>query len=82
MPRQSSTLASATAVNAASTVPPKLKALHDALNEVKAKAGGHVSLGRLQLALRGLEGRDPGVRVAGMCLFANGGYGVKLWEWD
>jgi hypothetical protein len=64
--RRASTLASATAVNATATIAPRLKELYTALNDVKSKAGGHVSLGRLQLAIWGLESREPAVRVAGM----------------
>ena len=78
--RRASTLVSSTAVNATKTIPPTLETLYAALNEAKSKAAGHISLGRLQLALRGLESTDPVTRVGGMALtsrvtvnnFANG----------
>ncbi|PWY96393.1 hypothetical protein BO94DRAFT_529772 [Aspergillus sclerotioniger CBS 115572] len=45
-------------------VPPRLKELHEALNQVKDVATEQVNLSRLQLALRGLETETPLVRVA------------------
>ncbi|PWY90817.1 hypothetical protein BO70DRAFT_307105 [Aspergillus heteromorphus CBS 117.55] len=45
-------------------VPPRLKELHEALNQVKDVATEQVNLSRLQLALRGLESETPLIRVA------------------
>ncbi|PYI06135.1 hypothetical protein BO78DRAFT_397542 [Aspergillus sclerotiicarbonarius CBS 121057] len=45
-------------------IPPRLKELHEALNQVKDVATEQVNLSRLQLALRGLETETPLVRVA------------------
>lgn len=65
-PRTTSTLASATAINATKQIPTFNRELHDALSELKSKAGNYVDLNRLQLALRGLETKDAVIRVAGM----------------
>ncbi|KAE8152526.1 hypothetical protein BDV25DRAFT_65668 [Aspergillus avenaceus] len=45
-------------------VPPRLRELYDALNQIKGVATGQVDLSRLQLALRGLESEAPVIRVA------------------
>ncbi|PYH98646.1 hypothetical protein BO71DRAFT_395021 [Aspergillus ellipticus CBS 707.79] len=45
-------------------IPPRLKELHEALNQVKDVATEQVNLSRLQLALRGLESETPLIRVA------------------
>ncbi|KAF2090716.1 hypothetical protein K490DRAFT_18170, partial [Saccharata proteae CBS 121410] len=66
--RHGSTLASTTAINAPSEVPPRLKELHVALDGLKSSAANYVNLSRLQLALRGLEARDPVVRIAVLSL--------------
>jgi hypothetical protein len=47
------------------SVPPRLRELYDALNNVQETAADHLSLSRLQLAIRGLESEDPVIRVAG-----------------
>ncbi|KAI9830351.1 MAG: hypothetical protein M1819_005732 [Sarea resinae] len=62
--RQASTLASSTAVNAHRDIPLGTQELHHELAFLKTKAANYVNLSRLQLALRGLEARDPTVRVA------------------
>ncbi|ERF75852.1 hypothetical protein EPUS_01218 [Endocarpon pusillum Z07020] len=62
--RFASTLASATAVNATKSIPPKNRDLHQALNELRKKAPGQVSLSRLQLAIQGLESEHPTARIA------------------
>ena len=61
--RNATTLVSSTAVHATKTIPPKYQELHEALNNVKKKASAHVNLGRLQLAIQGLETEDPVTRV-------------------
>ncbi|KAI9725067.1 MAG: hypothetical protein M1812_000343 [Candelaria pacifica] len=63
-PRNASTLASVTTVNAPKVIRSELRPLHEALNDVKARAANYVNLSRLRLALRGLEGENPVVRVA------------------
>ncbi|KAF7510228.1 hypothetical protein GJ744_006924 [Endocarpon pusillum] len=62
--RVESTLASATAVNATKSIPPKNRDLHQALNELRKKAPGQVNLTRLQLAIQGLESERPTARIA------------------
>ncbi len=63
--RRSSTLASSTAINPPTDIPPRYRALHAALNDIKKVAATYISISRLQLALRSLETRDPVVRIAG-----------------
>ncbi|KAK5166604.1 uncharacterized protein LTR77_008147 [Saxophila tyrrhenica] len=53
------TLASATAINAPSSVPPAYRELHQKLIALQETAGSYVDLARLQLAARSLEGDDP-----------------------
>ncbi|CAK4030940.1 hypothetical protein AC579_4946 [Lecanosticta acicola] len=65
-------LASTTAINAPSTVPPELRELHQRLQLLQDKASGYVDLSRLQLALRSLESADPVVRIAFLGLGGNG----------
>lgn len=62
--RYNGSLASSTAINAPSTVPPELRELHQRLNALQDSASGFVDLSRLQLALRSLESSDPVIRVA------------------
>ncbi|KAF1991226.1 hypothetical protein K402DRAFT_459946 [Aulographum hederae CBS 113979] len=57
-------LASQTALNAPSEVPPKMRELYDALKALEKEAGEYVNLSRLGLALRGLEQERKIVRVA------------------
>jgi len=46
-------------------VPIAFKDLHESLQKLKNDAAIYTNLSRLQLALRGLEGRNAIVRVAG-----------------
>ena len=62
--RNTTTLASSTAVNATKTIPTRNKPLWDSLNEVKKKAYAQVNLSRLQLAIKSLESQTPTTRVA------------------
>lgn len=62
--RVASTLISTTAVNATKIIPERNKHLHQALNELAKKASAYVSLGRLRLALQGLESAHPTIRIA------------------
>lgn len=57
-------LASATAINAPSTVPRELRELHQSLVALQETAGSYVDLARLQLATRSLESTSPVLRVA------------------
>lgn len=65
-------LASATAINAPSTVPAAYRDLHQRLHHLQEEAGSYVNLSRLQLAARSLESNDPVVRVAFLGLGAKG----------
>jgi hypothetical protein len=63
-----SAIAPATSINASPDVPSANRPLHDALAALKkngAPAASYIDLSRLELGLRGLEGEDPVVRVAG-----------------
>ena len=62
--RNTTTLASSTAVNATKTIPTRNKPLWDSLNQVKKKAYAQVNLSRLQLAIQSLESQTPTTRVA------------------
>lgn len=62
--RFASTVASATAINAAASIPLKLRHLHRALTKLKKKAIGQVNISRFQLAIQGLESQQPIIRVA------------------
>lgn len=53
-----------TAVNAQNDIPPKLKALHAALEGLKKDAVNYVNISRLGLALRSLESSRPTIRIA------------------
>ena len=63
--RHASTVTSATAINAPVNVPIAFKDLYESLQKLKNDAAVYTNLSRLQLALRGLEGRNAVVRVAG-----------------
>lgn len=65
-------LASSTAVNAPSTVPPELRDLHQRLQLLQDKASIYLDLSRLQLALRSLESQDPVIRLAFLGLGTKG----------
>ena len=71
------TLASTTAINAPSTVPPAYRDLHQKLSALQETASSHVNLSRLQLAQRSLEGSNPVVRVALLGLGSNGGHAAR-----
>ncbi|PLB45948.1 hypothetical protein P170DRAFT_390298 [Aspergillus steynii IBT 23096] len=60
-PRPSTT---PTVIHSGRQVPPRLRELYEALNQVKNVATEQVNLSRLQLALRGLESEVPLIRVA------------------
>lgn len=65
-------LASKTAINAPTSVPPHLRALHQRLLLVSDKASSYTDLSRLQLALRSLETADPVLRIAFLGLGPSG----------
>lgn len=65
-------LASTTAVNAPSTVPPSYRELYQRLLALEAAASSYVDIARLQLAARSLESGSPIIRVALLGLGANG----------
>lgn len=62
--RRAATYRSPTAVTAQKQIPPRFERLYIALQNLKKDALSHVDLGRLQLALRGLESPTPTIRVA------------------
>lgn len=70
-------LASSTAINAPSTVPPEYRELHQKLSALQETAGSYVDLSRLQLALRSLESGDPVSRVAILGLGSNGALAAR-----
>lgn len=49
--------------NSRSTVPARFRELYTTLKELEEVAADHISLSRLQLALRGLESEEPVIRV-------------------
>ena len=57
-------LASSTAINASTTVPPKYRDLYQSLLVLQDGASSYVDRSRLQLAIRSLESERPIVRVA------------------
>lgn len=69
--------ASATAINAPSTVPPAYRDLHQKLLLLQDEASSYVDLSRLQLATRSLESHDPVVRVALLGLGADGALAAR-----
>ena len=60
-----SSITPVTTVNATRTIPELFRELHDELGALETRAGAHVNLSQLQLALRGLESTDAVIRVAG-----------------
>ncbi|KAK3623311.1 hypothetical protein LTR56_021690 [Elasticomyces elasticus] len=65
-------LASTTAINAPTTVPPRYRELHQQLLALQEEANTYVNLSRLQLAARSLESEQPITRVALLGLGQNG----------
>ncbi|KAH9845623.1 hypothetical protein Tdes44962_MAKER06458 [Teratosphaeria destructans] len=70
-------LASATAINAPSTVPEEYRALHQRLSLLQEEATSYVDLARLKLACRSLESRKPAIRVALLGLGVNGALAAR-----
>ncbi|KAK5116181.1 hypothetical protein LTR62_008507 [Meristemomyces frigidus] len=70
-------LASATAINAPSTVPPPFRELHQQLLALEAEASTYVSLSRLQLAIRSLESEIPVTRIAVLGLGVKGAQAAR-----
>jgi hypothetical protein len=70
-------LASSTAINAPSTVPPAFRELHQALQLLQDEASSYIDLSRIQLAARSLESAAPVVRVALLGLGANGALAAR-----
>lgn len=70
-------VASTTAVNAPSSVPPNLRELHQRLLALQDKASSYVDLSRLQLAARSLESSEPVIRVALLGLGSNGALAAR-----
>ncbi|TKA29602.1 hypothetical protein B0A50_03616 [Salinomyces thailandicus] len=70
-------LASATAINAPSTVPAEYRELHQRLVALQETLSGYVDLARLQLAVRSLESSTPVIRVALLGLGANGALAAR-----
>lgn len=64
-PRYASTTTSITAVNTKREILPAFQALHASLKKLESDAGIYINTSQLQLALRGLEGRNAVTRVAG-----------------
>ena len=65
-------LASSTAINAPSSVPPAYRELYQRLLALQETARSYVDLSRLQLATRSLESDTPTIRVALLGLGTNG----------
>ncbi|KAK3681498.1 hypothetical protein LTR37_020891 [Vermiconidia calcicola] len=65
-------LASRSAINAPTSVPPAYRELHQRLLALQESASSYVDLARLQLATRSLEVSDPVTRVAFLGLGSNG----------
>ncbi|KAK4565737.1 hypothetical protein LTR86_003586 [Recurvomyces mirabilis] len=70
-------LASATAINAPTTVPAAYRDLHQRLLALEAEAGTYISLSRLQLAIRSLESDTPVTRIALLGLGINGAQAAR-----
>ncbi|TKA61942.1 hypothetical protein B0A55_10818, partial [Friedmanniomyces simplex] len=70
-------LASVTAINAPTTVPPAYRDLHQRLLALQEEASTSVNLSRLQLAARSLESEEPVIRVALLGLGANGAQAAR-----
>lgn len=65
-------LASTTAINAPTSVPPPYRELYQTLLALQDTASSYVDLSRLQLATRSLESGSPTIRVALLGLGRNG----------
>ncbi|KAK0783802.1 hypothetical protein LTR75_014029 [Friedmanniomyces endolithicus] len=72
-----SSLASVTAINAPTTVPPAHRDLHQRLLALQEEASTHINLSRVQLAARSLESEEPVIRVALLGLGANGAQAAR-----
>ena len=70
-------LASTTAINAPSTVPPEYRELYQRLQVLQEAASSYTDLSRLQLALRSLETNIPTVRVAFLGLRRDGALAAR-----
>ncbi|KAK5683293.1 hypothetical protein LTS10_004824 [Elasticomyces elasticus] len=70
-------LASTTAINAPTTVPPKYRELHQRLLALQDEASTYVNLSRLQLAARSLESEEPITRVALLGLGESGAHSAR-----
>lgn len=70
-------LASSTAINAPTSVPPHLHALYQSLLHLESSASSYIDLSRLQLALRSLESADPLIRIAFLGLGGNGNQAAR-----
>ena len=70
-------LASTTAINAPTSVPPAYRELHQRLLALQDTASGYVDLSRIQLAVRSLETSDPVIRVALLGLGSNGALAAR-----
>ena len=70
----STTYHSSTAVTATKQIPLQFRNLYDGLVALQRDAPSHVNLGKLKLALRGLESPTPTVRVA--CMPSLSSHGV------
>ncbi|KAI5365323.1 hypothetical protein Slin15195_G048570 [Septoria linicola] len=70
--RTYASLASTTAINAPTSVPPHLHPLYQSLLHLESTASSYIDLSRLQLALRSLESSDPVIRIAFLGLGVNG----------
>lgn len=75
--RHYSSLASSTAINAPTSVPPHLHALYQSLLHLESSASSYIDLSRLQLALRSLESADPLIRIAFLGLGGNGNQAAR-----
>ncbi|EMF11791.1 uncharacterized protein SEPMUDRAFT_164175 [Sphaerulina musiva SO2202] len=70
-------LASSTAINAPTSVPPHLHALYQSLLHLESSASSYIDLSRLQLALRSLESADALIRIAFLGLGGNGNQAAR-----
>lgn len=70
-------LASTTAINRPSTIPPEYADLHQKLLTFQEAASSYVDLSRLQLAARSLESTTPTIRVAFLGLGTNGAHAAR-----
>ena len=70
-------LASTSAINAPSTVPPAYRELYQRLLALQDAASSYVDLSRLQAATRSLESDEPVIRVALLGLGSNGSQAAR-----